>query len=154
MTSKPPFAELPNDTAVFRALMRHTRPKRPSCPAISDAVWLLLEACWKTAVEERPSAVSLSLVWDLFYGFKGTTVPSHNCVSALLNWMPRNDTADGAQFPHNLSRAPSATARQNPYVCKWPACWSSFATIDQCIEHECNEFMAWGVINFPPALRL
>ncbi|KZT10273.1 uncharacterized protein LAESUDRAFT_747675 [Laetiporus sulphureus 93-53] len=57
-TGRMPFHEIPRDPAVvYQVTMLGTRPKRPPDAlllGLSDAVWLLMELCWRTDRRERP----------------------------------------------------------------------------------------------------
>jgi serine/threonine protein kinase len=60
-TRKVPFADIRNDNSVAFAALDGHRPSRPnadSCPGDvpSDAVWELLEHCWRQNPEDRPKA--------------------------------------------------------------------------------------------------
>ncbi|KAF8145827.1 hypothetical protein K438DRAFT_1871307 [Mycena galopus ATCC 62051] len=59
MTGKVTFHELPNDGAVMFAILRGEHPSRPQpwsgTPAL-DGLWDLLQTCWYSQPEERPSA--------------------------------------------------------------------------------------------------
>ncbi|KZT10224.1 kinase-like protein, partial [Laetiporus sulphureus 93-53] len=57
-TGRMPFHEIPRDPAVvYQVTMLGTRPKRPPDAlllGLSDAVWRLMELCWRTDWRERP----------------------------------------------------------------------------------------------------
>lgn len=62
MTGKHPFAEHPYDLIVLSAVVKGTRPSRPSFVAtqrgLTDPLWTLIEKCWSGNPEERPSMSS------------------------------------------------------------------------------------------------
>ena len=126
--------------------------KRPNCHAISDIIWMLLEACWNTNPNNRPSAACVGLVLDLIVGLRTTNTLNVEYISALMDRM-LDDTSSGQAFGYRHSRN-EARGKQVPYPCKWPACRDSFDSIDNCIRHECAEFLRWRATNLSLGLRL
>lgn len=61
MTGKPPFSEHRSDAIVMFAVIRGSRPQRPSHNAtqrgLTDPVWALIEQCWSTDPGQRPSVL-------------------------------------------------------------------------------------------------
>ena len=118
---------------------------RPDNDSITDVMWTLLQACWRTDPGRRPNAACLGLVLDLIYGY-GTIGDEFDANSALkiINWW--QDRADA----HKLGDVPA----RYPYPCKWPDCRESFEMIDQCIEHECEEFRRWSKSRYETVISL
>jgi len=52
-----PFYKQKSDLAVWSSVMAGRRPDRPSADSgLDDAMWDLIELCWKKLPEERPTA--------------------------------------------------------------------------------------------------
>ncbi|KAJ7472388.1 kinase-like domain-containing protein [Mycena galericulata] len=59
LTGKAPFFEIFNDAAVIFKVLGSSRPARPvSCleTPVFDALWDLIQDCWKEKLDERPTA--------------------------------------------------------------------------------------------------
>ena len=103
-----------------------------------------------TDPNKRPMAACVGLVLDLIVEFHAMTLFNVDILSALIVWMS-GDTTSG-QTPG--SRYMTNERKQGPYPCKWPACRESFDSMDNCIRHECTEFLRWRATNLSLGLRL
>ncbi|KZP28520.1 kinase-like protein [Athelia psychrophila] len=60
LSGKLPFYWIKYDTAVILLVMRDGRPARERYPTISNAVWGILESCWRRDPEQRPGMRAIS----------------------------------------------------------------------------------------------
>ncbi|KAF5387289.1 hypothetical protein D9757_005805 [Collybiopsis confluens] len=55
-TGRPPFPDIPHDSAVMLRVMAGERPERPAGPrAVPDRLWDVIQLCWRHNPRERPS---------------------------------------------------------------------------------------------------
>lgn len=128
---KPAFANMLSGAVLVQVVLYNIRPERPA--EVTDVIWALLERCWEDDPNARPSARLVGLVLDLTYGC--ALNDSDACsVSKILN-----GTWDEITPRHECSHPSDSSL---PYGCKWLHCPRSFATMQQCIVHECAE-LAW-----------
>ncbi|KAJ6598358.1 kinase-like domain-containing protein [Mycena vulgaris] len=59
LTLKAPFHELFNDAAVMFKVLAGARPSRPTGTLLIDGLWDLLQACWQTIPDERPTGAQI-----------------------------------------------------------------------------------------------
>lgn len=60
MTTAHPFSYIKRSPLVLKALMTGERPRRPEDPmyvarGLDDAMWALLQRCWREEPEQRPT---------------------------------------------------------------------------------------------------
>ncbi|KAJ7163710.1 kinase-like domain-containing protein [Mycena filopes] len=56
LTGKPPYFDIPRDMNVIFLVLQGARPERPEIIPAPDSLWTLLEKCWETEPEDRPTA--------------------------------------------------------------------------------------------------
>jgi len=55
-----PYSHLRSDPAVIFEVMSGGRPKHQTCPQINGEIWQMLEKCWDTDPDRRPSMDALT----------------------------------------------------------------------------------------------
>ncbi|KAH8118246.1 kinase-like protein [Phellopilus nigrolimitatus] len=131
MTGKPPFAEYKHDAGVIvNVTQKNIRPAKPSVTLVSDALWTVLEHCWSEDPASRPDARRVGLALDLIYGLGGSDDGLD--LAAILRSSDTVSARTRPTLPGNDTR---------PYRCKWLHCPEAFDTIEQCIQHECTEYV-------------
>lgn len=59
-TSKSPFPTFSSDFALVIAILNGANPDRPLHADFSDALWALVQRCWKRVPAERPSMAEIA----------------------------------------------------------------------------------------------
>lgn len=57
---KYPFSTISGDTPVIIKVMNRERPPRPTLEISNDALWMLIEDCWKHSPSDRPAMGEVS----------------------------------------------------------------------------------------------
>lgn len=128
LTGQIPFFDIKSDIAVvFEVVLKGARPIRPNDEArITDTVWTLLEACWSENPAARPNSSSVALILDLIAGARvGLDA------SAILK---TNTEKSGTDI---MSRR----GQDEYYSCHFSDCCAWFSKMDECIDHECAEYL-------------
>ncbi|EJD07032.1 kinase-like protein [Fomitiporia mediterranea MF3/22] len=131
LTGELPFNELKKDCVILlEVVINARRPKRPSDFCITDGLWTLLEHCWHQDASARPDARHVGLALDLISRKIGGELNSRTISEILKGHLDSSAT--------HSRRLESTTL---PYKCKWLRCAASFNSLDNCIVHECSEFL-------------
>ena len=100
-TGAVPFNNLRSDTAMIE-IIEGERPLRPTDPALTDDVWVLMQGCWTKEPRSRPvmRKVLQDLASNLFWSLQKSTKPSPQFQVALSQFYDCSGRKGCGSYPH------------------------------------------------------
>ncbi|KAF9442882.1 kinase-like protein [Macrolepiota fuliginosa MF-IS2] len=167
-TGKVPFEHIKKHTTVIIHVAQGHLPPRPD--EIDDPLWALLQRCWASDPDKRPSISTIAVLLLLMTSQRLTPMGVNDLVDYLehqlqgisnLHLAVATSNRPASVFPENsreignLERKASghdslphseptpAAVESRPFCCRWPECGARFTTLSCLQPHELQHWAHW-----------